>query len=273
MAVDPQLRRVVLSYRTQAALVRSRMLDFIRRAWGSLDEFRDADIDRFVAAVIPVVLAGQRQVVSLTDAYLAATAATVLGGPTRPTGIPALTIEELRGARAEEVYRRSGITVWTALKEGVTLAVAADRGLTRAIDLASTDLQLAKTHASREILGRDDRVVGYRRVLEGAKSCGLCAVAATQRYRVAELMPIHAGCDCGVQPIFGERDPGQVVNPDQLEGIHQTIAERFGRASESARGIPGNAADYRDVLVVHEHGELGPLLGVRGQVFTGPSDI
>lgn len=32
-------------------------------------------------------------------------------------------------------------------------------------------------------------------------------------------------------------------------------------------------ADYSDVLVVHEHGEIGPVLGFRGDHFTGPSDI
>ena len=132
--------------------------------------------------------------------------------------------------------------------------------------MAATDLQLAKTHTTRAVLSGKDNVVGYRRVLTGRESCALCAVAATQRYRKDRLLPIHDGCDCGVAPIYGDRDPGQVIDPDQLEGIKASLAERFGDDS-------GEVADYRKAIVVHEHGELGPVIAVRGQHFTGPDDL
>jgi hypothetical protein len=135
---------------------------------------------------------------------------------------------------------------------------------------AATDLQLAKTHSSRFVLGGKDHVVGYRRVLEGRKSCGLCIVASTQRYHKDDLMPIHGHCDCGVEPIFGDADPGQVVDTSTLEGVHAAIEERFGVSDRSGR----DPVDFRQVLVTHEHGELGPVLAVKGQQFTGAeSDI
>lgn len=281
MAVDPQVARIVTAYGDRVAAVRAAVVAYVERAWGSLDSWREPDIDRFVAAVLPVVSAGQVQTASLTDAYLAMLESAVLGGRVRPIGVsPVLVADDaLRGVPASEVYRRPGITVWTALSEGVPLRSAVERGLRRATGLAATDLQLAKTHTARRVLESKDHVVGHRRALKGARSCGLCIVAATQRYRKSELQPIHGGCDCGVIPIYADADPGQVIDPDTLGGVHALIAERFGAFNSGARKIPGvkdpsgKPLQYRDVLVTHEHGELGPILGIRGQKFTGPSDI
>lgn len=271
MAPDPKVAEIVTFYGGAAALLRARVLTFTATVWGGLESYRDVDIDRFVAAVVPVVTGAQRQIAALTDAYLAAVAAEVLGRPAGPVGVPASVVdsETLRGVAPVEVYRRAGVTVWTALAHGAPIDVAARRGLRRAQSLAATDLQLAKTHAARHVLAQTGDVVGYRRTLTGSRSCGLCVVASTQRYRRGDLMPIHPGCDCGVLPIYGTADPGPVVDVDTLEGVHDAIAERFGTADRAARG----PIDYRDALVVHTHGELGPVLGVRGHDFTGPDDL
>lgn len=274
MAVDPATLTVINRYVDQNIALRQRVTSFVERAWGSLDSWRDADIDRFVNAVVPVIEAGQVQTAALTDAYLAAVESTITGLPVRPVGIPAnLVIDEaVRGVATDAVYARTGPTVWTALSQGAPVSAAVEKGLQRAVSMASTDLQLAKTHSSRHVLSKKDGVVGYRRVLEGAKSCALCIVASSQRYHRDKLLPIHGGCDCGVLPIYGDRDPGQVIDPDTLSGVHDSISERFGGVTESARGGDGVPA-YRDVLLTHEHGELGPILAVKGQAFTGPDDL
>jgi hypothetical protein len=137
-------------------------------------------------------------------------------------------------------------------------------------DPLATDLQLAKTHTSRSTFGRDDRVVGYRRVLTGREDCGICAVAATQRYRKANLAAIHGGCDCGVQPIYAGRDPGQVIDPDGLDRVHESIAERFGTDAVDATA---RAAAYWPQIAVREQGELGPVLTIRAHAFTSPADL
>jgi hypothetical protein len=80
-------------------------------------------------------------------------------------------------------------------------------------------------------------------------------------------MPIHPGCDCGEQPIYGTEDPGQIIDEQLLEATHEAIEERFGFSDRGAREI-----DYR-LIQVRDHGELGPLLTVRGQHFDGPSSI
>jgi hypothetical protein len=179
------------------------------------------------------------------------------------------------------------------------LKAAIEAGRRRAEGLAATDLQLAKTHSSRLALaGRgDERIVGYRRVLTGAENCAMCVLASTQRYHVEDLLPIHPACDCAVAPIVGRQDPGQTINSvtvtegaqavrstsrganvfsgddlvnlgDLLEPLHEEIEKRFGRSDRGGRQI-----DYRKLLTVHEHGEIGPVLAVKGQHFAGPDQI
>jgi hypothetical protein len=116
--------------------------------------------------------------------------------------------------------------------------------------MGSTDIQLARTHASRSVLARKQRVVGYRRVLSGSPSCDLCAEASTQRYSKEDLLPIHPGCSCDVEPIYGSSDPGTIAD-DQA--------------------IPDNAGQVSGT--VQQHGEIGPVLAVKGQAFTGPDDL
>lgn len=193
----------------------------------------------------------------------------MLGEPTRPIAVPASRVVAPRGVPTREVYERPFVDTWTALAGGLGFDDALEKGRQRVVSLAGTDVQLARTRAAAYVLDRSDGVVGYRRVLHGSESCGLCVVASTQRYRRGDLMPIHPGCDCGVLPIYGDVDPGQILDPSRLEGVHQRLEERFGVSDAGAR----TPIDYRDVLVVHEHGELGPVLGVRGQTFTGPADI
>lgn len=271
---DPALVAVVGNYSAGLADLRATVVAEVQRSWLALGSWRDADVAAWIAEVVALVEAGQSQTVAATAAYIEQSAVLVAGPAVpAPLDFTAYTIEALRGVAAAEVYRRPAVTTYTALANGTPLDAAVELGRQRAGDLAATDLQLAKTHASRDTLAHDPRVTGYRRVLEGSKSCALCIVASTQRYHREELMPVHPGCDCKVAPIYGSKDPGQVIDPGTLDEVHARIAERFGVADAGARAIPGEALQYRDALVVHEHGELGPVLGVRGQDFTGPTDL
>lgn len=275
MPLDPAALQIIRSYQARTAALRQGVSTVVERSWTGLGSYRDADVARFVRQVVPVTQGAQASMASLTDAYLAAVDAAELGQAAKPLGIPAdtVTTEALRGVSADEVYLRPGVTTWTALSEGKDLQTAVGLGLQRALSIATTDLQLAKTHTSRRVLMADKSVVGYRRVIEGRHSCAKCIVASTQRYHRADLLPCHPGCDCSVQKIRGNRDPGQVIDPDRLEGIHARVAQEFGQSEGGARGIPGAVSEYRDLLVTHEHSELGPVLGVRGQHFAGPGSI
>lgn len=254
---DRQAAATLRLHAANVAAVRRQVVTFVEQSWMALGSWRDDDIDRYVRQVVPVVTAGQQQTAVLTAVYLAAHAAATLREPARPAGVPPPGM--LRGVPAEDLYRRPAVEMRTALAAGVPFDDALTRGARRAVSLAATDLQLAKTHTARRQMAADRRIVGYRRELTGMASCGLCVVASTQRYRKQDLMPIHPGCDCTVAPIYATRDPGQVIDPARLDAAHGAVEERFGADAAAA-----SAAGYRDLIVQHTHGEIGPVLAVRG---------
>lgn len=172
------------------------------------------------------------------------------------------------------------------------LTAAVGDGERRTRSLALTDIELAVTHTARERLRDEPQYRFFRRVLTGAESCGLCIVASTQRYRKQDLLPIHPNCDCVVAPILGDEDPGRVINSTRItdeesptgetrsgvpvysaedlldadlmtDDVHAAIRETFGEMAFDARQI-----DYRKILLVKQHGELGPVLTVAGHKFT-----
>jgi hypothetical protein len=159
--------------------------------------------------------------------------------------------------------------VWRDLANGRDLPDAVKHGQFRAKQAAQTDLELTKVRTAHTVLPADKHVVGYRRTLTGDRNCALCVIASTQRYHRGELMPIHPGCDCGVEPIWGHEDASQVLDREQIELTHAAIAERFGAADRGGR----KAADYRKLIVVRDHGELGRVLTLAEHNFDGPGDI
>lgn len=251
--------------------VRRRVLEYVGTQWDRLRSWREADIEAFVAAILPIVTGGQLQVANLTAAYLATLERAATGAPANPVGVSRSMVTDLRGVAAAEVYRRAGPAVWTALSQDKPLAVAARMGRERALVMVETDLQLAETRTAQVAVAGSTRTVGYRRKLTGRESCGVCAVASTQRYRKAELLPIHARCDCKVVPIYGDRDPGRVLNRDVLDSLKGELTERFGTAY-SDRNDKG-VTSLKSLVVTHQNGELGPVLARRGDHFTGPSDL
>lgn len=303
-----QQAAIVANYNTSATTLRTALADAIVQRFDRLDSWRDSDAEEFAAAAVPMVEGAQHAMAAITDAYLAAMLSDLLQEDVQPVGVDLGA--NLRGVDADEVYRRPFLQIWTDLAGGALLKAAIEAGRRRADGLATTDLQLAKTHSSRIILQQQEsgstrggggrgrrRVVGYRRVLTGRENCAMCVLASTQRYHVKDLLPIHPACDCAVAPIVGRDDPGQVINSvtvtegsqavtttrggadvfsgnqlvnlgELLEPLHDDIAKRFGISDRGGRRI-----DYRKLLTVHEHGEIGPVLTVKGQHFTGPDDI
>lgn len=172
------------------------------------------------------------------------------------------------------------------------MAKAVATGERRARTTGLTDLQLATTHTARDVLASNQKVVGYRRVLTGAENCGMCVVASTRLYHKRNLLPIHPGCDCVCAPVMAGEDPGRTLNNrtigadavpkafnkhgvpifdadqtidlgDLLQETHDAITARFGESFRDAKRI-----DYRKVITVRQHGELGPVLTVSRHLFT-----
>ena len=252
-------------YDALSTSLRARVISFVLDAFDSLDGYRDADAAAFVEQVLPTVLAAQAQMGQVTDAYLSAMLADMLGTSTAAAGVE--LPEALRGVDPAEVYTRPFVTTWTALGKGKAYVQAVNEGRTRLLSITETDLQLARTHAAQQSMQRGGARF-FRRRLTGSKNCGLCVLASTQRYRVENLMPIHPGCDCKVEPLAGSKDPGHVIDEATLREAHAAVAKGVGQSDAG-----GRAPDYRDVIITREHGEYGPLLAVKRHEFTGPDDI
>lgn len=234
--------------------------------------FSPLDAARFVARMLPISIGAQRAMSALTVAKLSEQVR-----PPRPIRVlpeAVTTPEVLRGKPAEVVYARPFSEIRWQLSQGKTVEQAIDSGRRRAESIFSTDLQLAKTHTAREYIDRaaespNSTVVGFRRILSSKPNhCALCILASTQRYRSFDLMPIHPGCGCDVGPIIGTSDPGQIIDPALAGRVHEIVRRDLGQSYVDPGGRLGDA-HYRDIVIVNDHGEMGPVLGVRGQNFAG----
>ena len=242
-------------YSAQVHAVRTQITKFGEAYWDSMPNYRTSAVEDMISAIIPRVTAGQLRIADLTSAYLARCAHDIGW----KLVVPPLDKTDILGARGvdpQTVYRRPAVDVYKALSDGKPIEQAVSEGRLRLTQLIGGDAQLAKVRAARQVMrAYPDAGLYYRRVLTGRENCGLCVVASTQRYYREELLPIHPGCDCDVQPLPPEAAGQQVIDEDRLEQVHQIAAERLGTAD---RG--GRAPDYRKLIRVEEHGEYGSIL-------------
>lgn len=256
----------LLAAQQASAALRKRTLAMLGALFRNLDSWHQADAERFVPQAVRISTAAQKQTSHLTAASLDRYATTV-GEDLAPAEPLAGYVRD--GVTPQQVYARPFSQLWWELGNGKPLQQAVEDAARRLENIAATDMQLAKTKTAQQVLSASEKVVGYRRVLEGTYSCGLCIVASTQRYHKDELMPLHPGCDCSVAPIFGDKDPGKMINLPALQAAHAAIEERFGTASPSARNIwgakdaKGVQQTYRDVIIEHHNDEIGTVMDVR----------
>ena len=264
------IETLLAAWSTQVATLRLRLVELIREAWQAVRTYRDPGADEFVETVVPLVLAAQSQTQLLTEAYLAQWALQEFG--LEPVPLDPLAYGDLRlGTSPDDVYRRPFIQVRADLSRGAPLDEAVTGAEERAAKLVETDIQLAKTNTAQrslmEIQDSADQRLWYERTLTGPENCALCVVASTQRYHVADLLPIHPGCDCGIRS-HSTPDPGPHINDERLEELHSKLNQDLGVSDRGGRRV-----DYRKIITVREHGEYGPLLGLNRHEFTGPEDV
>lgn len=248
------------------------LIDILVSIFLGLGDWRgQTDRDVFLEQAIPQLRGTQTALGSLVAAYTAERASEALGRIVAPPSMPDL-VNLRRGVDDLEVYERPFTELYTALSQGKDFRTALGLAETRLREIAEFDMQQTYAvagRAARENLPEDARPRYWRRVLVGTENCGLCVIASTQRYKVDTLNPIHPACDCSQEPLFGP-DPGQVLDEELLERVHEAVEGLTGRADRGAR-----APDYRDLMVemTAEHGELGSLLVRPRDHFTGPADI
>lgn len=215
--------------------VRAAVANAVGRTWTALPAYDEDDADAFITAALPLVTAGQLQSVRLTDAYLARMLRR------QPIGLDAadVTGPAVRGGTdMRTVYRRPFIQLWSALSDGTDYQAAVGMGLTRAVMTARTDVQLTHRAALQAAQDRDPAIRGFQRVADSG-ACAYCQMIDGAFVKSADAMPLHPGCGCGLEP----------------------------------RTEPVDTPVLPDAVAVHEHGELGPVVGDAAHDFTAQSDL
>lgn len=244
---------------TQAHIVANTRLQEIATravvaAWRSLGSYNEEDVAVFLARVVPVILAAQRQSAALTVAFLARAIGEPISvdvdrliGAAIRAATPEVIAASQRGGLAlapdatgvppEVTYRRPFVGVWSDLADSKPWQQAVDAGGERAGGMAAFDVQNSMRHTLRLVGENEDLILGYRRVPD-SDACPFCKLIAGRRYLTSELLPVHPRCCCGVAVITA-------ANRDEFTGKR-----------ENDLAIP---ADGPQPAVV-EHGEMGPLL-------------
>jgi hypothetical protein len=214
------------------------------RVWRTVGNVDDAAADAFVTRMVPLSAALERQAAEVTRAYLAAYAETALK-------VDIAEALATRGTPAVEVWRRPVVVARTALAEGKTWQQAMTMAGARASGLAETNVALAARSAGSQGM-RALGAVGYRRVPDG-QACELCLIAATQRYHIEQLMPLHDRCGCTVAPILGAKDPGRVIERDAAARLkasgaidERTMNRRVYEAKKLEASDRKRAAHWRE---------------------------
>ena len=234
--------------------------------WDRLGGITDVAQTQFADAAASLVARTQLTMARVTVAYIDAYVNTALRGRQNvgPVDIAAVVAQARQGIPPIEVYLRPAVTARTAIARGRTFAEAMQAARARATSAANTDVALAGRGAAQAAMERHPAIVGYRRVPD-ATACTFCLVASTQRYHVSDLMPLHNNCRCTVAPIISDRDQHVIgAAPERL----QEIAAELKAQGVISPGVYGHSP--ADVIDVHMHGELGPVLTRAGDAFTRP---
>lgn len=219
-------------------------------------------VEEVTSQVAARLATGQKGVAAITDAHLARTTSYVLGRVVTGSGVPLVLGQTLRAGvkNHEEAYRRIAAEYRWQRSLGRSDSEALTLAMGRAREMVGTDLTLAHQRQAQHTL-RSAGITRYRRIIRSEKTCGLCAGASDRLYRTANLLPIHARCRCGVIAVTANTDPGSQINTETLSEIYTAADSTAGPALKQV------------VVEVVEHGELGPVLTVKGQHFRGPEQV
>lgn len=239
----------VAQFVTLRRMLSDRLTSVLTGMFRGLGSWRDPDSERFVEQAVPLVEGAQRALASVVSTYIADQATRATERKVAPLAIPDSAVVNLRGVDPTAVYRRPFVTTYVALSRGDELTTAVDRGVTRLEQVVEGDMQQTHSNAARaamQALPEDVAATGWRRVPQGTRTCGLCIVASTKLYSVETLNPLHQGCDCAVEPVFGSHPS---VGPERKAAVKAALEDIAGDK---------NYRNLRNLVV--EHGELGPML-------------
>lgn len=208
-----------------------------------------------------IIQAAQQVVGSLTTAYMGRRLH-IAPPPVDPS------ITQRSGITKADEYQRPYWTTAKAVRDGIPPEQAALRGARRLRTLAAVDVQMAKIRQAQIVLRAAGRKT-YRRVTTSDNPCSLCEIASTQIYLTDDLMPIHSSCMCDIEEDDTGGDQEKADADFNGVGDNDLQQKKIGELNES--NAP--ASDYRDLIAVRDHGEIGPMLTWADQHFQGPQDL
>lgn len=231
-------------YQQELKRTRQAVANQVRLHWNNLPDYRDDKVEPFVNAVVPIVEAGQRRAISMTDAYVSH----MLGVKPLGLDLSQLTGSAVRnGVSPFEVYARPFTSVWTSIAT-IGFSAAVLKGMNRLTSTAEMDVALSARDASRAYAGQSDRIMGWTRVAD-PMCCDFCQMIDGAKVASEDASPLHNNCSCTLEPI----ETGSDVNPSDFVSFE-----------------PGSVFDD---VEIQEHGELGPVITNKHDNFTGPNDL
>jgi hypothetical protein len=171
-------------------------------------------------------------------------------------------------AEPGKVFERAAETYRYERSIGSDHTTANDKAEARIESIVDNNMILSARLASQQTLMRvaekDERIIGYRRVIHPELSkggvCGMCVAAADRVYHVKELQPIHNRCRCTISPVTSAHDPGFTLNQDDLDRLYSHATEVAPMENDRrALGTSAKALKRTRYQIVH-HDELGPVL-------------
>lgn len=163
------------------------------RSWQHLGSWDEEDVPRWLALVVPLLIAVQRAAVTTTDAYVAR----ALGRA--PLGIdPLPVIDRVRGDVSPSVtYRRPFIQTWSAIQAGKPFQGAVEAAGSRIGSMVEMDVQLTHFGTLQALQDADPQIRGWRRVADSG-ACEYCRLIDGALVLRADASPLHPRCGCGL---------------------------------------------------------------------------
>jgi hypothetical protein len=261
--VDPYDDQQVDKFKAQAGriLISSQKTVANAHAGAQLMQLRAVGINQNPAVTIPdnvrgqsVTFGGKQPVV-----HAKSDATVEYQEPAKSTVEDPKTVEQTvtkSDAEPDQIFDRAAKTYRYEKSAGADDSQAQTATTKRIAAIVDGNLILAQRLAEQQTLSAvndlDKRVHGYRRVIhpELAKGgvCGMCVAASSRRYKIHELKPIHAGCNCSIAPITDRHDAGDLLNRADLDKLYDQAGSTYNARLKKTR--------YELV----DHHELGPVL-------------
>jgi hypothetical protein len=127
----------------------------------------------------------------------------IVGSRVATPPLDTVTGDAVRGGSIVNSWRIPFYSLWQGFTAGLSQAALVQQGRDDVVTQAVTDLSLSQRSAMSAIGQQRDDIIGYWRVPSPGSACEFCTEIADQLYHTEDLMPVHPGCECTVEPAIG----------------------------------------------------------------------